>query len=364
MTQTRFTLLLVAALVAICGAFYLSSQRNLQRDTLGAPLFPTLAPELDTVSEVSIIKGSETPAVTLHKAGTQWSVAQRADYPADVAKLRRLLRALGDAKVVEEKTSDPANYPIIGVEDPTKAGASGAEVSVAAKDGKHAVIVGKAAGEGTFARRTGESKSYTVEPALAVEAEPRAWIETQLIDIPSSEIQSIEFKPATGPGYVLHRLKPKEDPFALDKVPAGRKPLDAKSLAPSPSTLSGLTVEDVAAARDIDFGQSAKVIVTLEDGTVVTVTGAAAGDKRWIEIQSSKDAALTQKAQDRAFEIASYRYDAIFRPLDQLLVPNETKPPTQPGAAGAIKPGGAANRAAAGHAVAGPQVKSAAPPAP
>jgi hypothetical protein len=49
-------------------------------------------------------------------------------------------------------------------------------------------------------------------------------------------------------------------------------------------------------------------------------------------VQSSKDAALAQKAKDRAFEIASYRYDAIFRPLDQLLVPKEVKPRAQDGA--------------------------------
>jgi Domain of unknown function (DUF4340) len=332
MSRSRFTMLLVAALVAICGAFYLSSQRNLQKDTRGAPLFPTLSPELDTVTEVSIAKGSATPAVTLHKTGEHWSVVQRADYPADVAKLRRLLLALGDAKVIEEKTSDPANYPIIGVEEPAKAGASGAEIVVVAQDGKHAFIVGKPVGEGTFVRRAGESRSYTVEPAISVEAEPRSWIETRLIDIPSSSIQNVEFKPASGAGYTLHRLKPKEDDFALDNVPAGRKAQDPKALAPSPSTLSGLTAEDVAAAKDIDFSQSAQAIFTLEDGNVITLTGAAAGDKRWIEVQSSKDAAVAAKAQNRAFEVASYRYDAIFRPLDQLLVPKETKPAAKAGA--------------------------------
>jgi hypothetical protein len=283
---------------------------------------------------VSIFKGAAAPAVTLHKTGTQWSVAQRADYPADLTKLRRLLVALGDAKVVEEKTSDPANYPIIGVEDPTKPGAGGAEISVTARDGKHAVIVGKPVGEGTFARREGESKSYTVEPAISVDAEPHSWIDTRFIDIPSTSIEAVEFKPAAGPGYMLHRLKPKEEDFALDKLPAGRKALDGKALAPSVSTLSGLTAEDVAAAKDIDFTQSSQAVFTLQDGNVLTLTGTAAGDKRWVEAQSSKDTALTQKAQGRAFEIASYRYDAIFRPLDQLLVPKETKSPARADGAG------------------------------
>ena len=332
MSRARFTLLLVAALAAICGAFYLSSQRNLQRDSRGAPLFPTLAPELNTVTEVSILKGSATPAVTLHKSGEQWTVAERADYPANVAKLGRLLRALADAKVVEEKTSDPANYPIIGVEDPAKAGATGAEISVLAQDGRHSLIVGKPVGEGTFARRPGDSKSYAVEPAISVEPEPRSWIDTRLLDIASSSIQSVEFKPPSGAGYTLHRIKPKEDGFALDKTPAGRSALDAKALAPSAGALSGLNVEDVGAAKDIDFSQAAQAIFTLDDGAVVSLAGAPAGDKRWIEVQSSKDAALAQKAKDRAFEIASYRYDAIFRPLDQLLVPKEVKPRAQDGA--------------------------------
>jgi hypothetical protein len=326
MSRSRFATLLVAALLAICGALYLSSQRNLSRDTRGAPLFPSLDAELNTVTELSITKGAPSPAVTLHKSGEHWTVAQRADYPADLAKLRRLLMALGDAKVIEEKTSDPAKYAVIGVEDPAKAGATGAEIEVVAHDGKHAVIVGKPVGQDTFVRRAGESKSYMVEPAISVEPEPRAWIDTQLLDIPSSSIQQVEFKPASGPGYTVHRIKPKEDDFALDKIPAGRKALDAKALGPSATALSGLTAEDVAAAKDVDFSQSSQAILLLDDGNLVTLTGATAGDKRWIEVQSSKNAALDAKAANRAFEVASYRYDAIFRPLDQLLVPKETKP--------------------------------------
>jgi hypothetical protein len=40
-------------------------------------------------------------------------------------------------------------------------------------------------------------------------------------------------------------------------------------------------------------------------------------------VASTKDTALDAKGKNRAFEIASYRYDSLFRPLDQLLVPKE-----------------------------------------
>jgi hypothetical protein len=338
MSRQRFLWLLIGALLVISGALYLNARRNVARDSQGdSLLLPTLAHELDTVTTLSIRKGGAAPAVTLHKADNQWAVAERGDYPADAAKLRKLLVSLGDARIVEEKTSDPANFSIIGVEDPTQPGATGAEVTVVARDGTHTVIVGKSGADGNFARRAGETKSFLVEPAIAVEAQPRDWIDARLIDVPVASIQRIEVKPAAASGYVIHRLKPNEDAFALDAVPAGRKAVDAHALAPSNTVLGSLTAEDVAAASDIDFSKPSEAIFTLSDGSVITVTGAPAGDKHWIQLKSSKDAALTAKTQGRAFELAGYRYDAIFRPLEQLLAPKEAP-------AAAKKPAGATQK--------------------
>jgi hypothetical protein len=340
MSRGRFTGLLVAALVVLAAALYLGSRRNSGEPSAeGAPFLPQLASELGTVSQIELQKGAPTPAVTLHRAGDQWSIAQRADYPADAAKVRKLLLSLADAKILEEKTSNPANFAVIGVEDPGKAGAAGIQITLTAKDGKHSVIVGKPIGEGNFARRAGEDRSFTVEPGISAEVEPRTWIDSRVLDVPTAQIESVAEKFASGPGYSVHRLKPGEDGFALDvPPPAGRMPLDAKALAPSPSTLSGLTADDVAAASSIDFSKPSQAIFTLADGNVITVTGVAADDKRWIEVQSTKDAALNAKVQNRAFEVAGYRFDAIFRPMEQLLVPKETKPAAPLAGKGGPKP--------------------------
>ena len=133
-------------------------------------------------------------------------MAERGDYPADVSKLRKLLLALSDAKIVEEKTSNPASFPIIGVEDPSSPGATGAEISITAR-GTFAVIVGKPVGEGNFVRRKGENISYSVEPGISFESEPRFWIESKLIDIAAAKIQSVEVKPAAaGAAYTVRRV--------------------------------------------------------------------------------------------------------------------------------------------------------------
>ena len=348
MSRQRFITLMVAAALAISGALYLSAQRNLQRDTHGAALIPTLAGELNTVTALSVRRGSAAPTVTVHEKDGRWTVAERGDYPADVAKLRKLLLALSDAKIVEEKTSNPANFAGIGVEDPSLPAATGAEISVTARDGKHAVIIGKPVGGGNFARRSGDNLSYSVEPGISFETEPRFWIDSRLLDVAVAGIQRIEVKPTAAPGYTVHRVvaastnsstagpansaaaaaspsAPKgEDSFALDGVPPGRKAADAASLAPSPTAFSGLTVDDVTPAGDVDFSKATVATVTLSDGNVITVSGAVVGDKHWILVKASKDAALDAKTAGRAFDVAGYRFDTIFRPLEQLLVPRET----------------------------------------
>ncbi|HWX80796.1 MAG TPA: DUF4340 domain-containing protein [Steroidobacteraceae bacterium] len=356
MSRRRFIVLIIAALVAISGALYLSTERNLTRDTHGLPLLPSLAGELNTVTELTVRKGSATPAVTIHRQGEQWTVAERANYPADVSKLRKLLLALSDVKIREEKTSNPASYSVIGVEDPALPNAAGVQIDVVARDGKHAVIVGKPVGEGSFVRRAGENSSYIVEPAISVEAQPRFWIDTRLLDLPADKIQSIDAKLAGEPGYSLHRVSapapaaaaaapaPAPAPaaaataeagsakntgaaaaagstFTLTGVPSGRKAADSELLAPSPTSFGGLTADDVGAPGDLDFSKASIVTLTLSDGSIVTFTGTAIGDKHWIQVAQPSDAALTARTAGRAFEIPAYRYEAIFKPLEQLLVP-------------------------------------------
>jgi hypothetical protein len=360
MNRQRLILLCVAALLAISGALYLSTQRNLPRDPHGTALLPGFAEQLNTVTSLTLRKGGAAPAVTIRKQAEQWTVLERGDYPADVSKLRKLLLALSDAKIIEEKTSNPASYPIIGVEDPSAPGAKGTEIGIMRTSGKQAVIIGKPASRGSFARRVGQNTSYLVEPAISVDPEPGFWIDSKLLDVAVATIQSIEVKPAGGPAYTLHRAAPGgAGDFVLDGVPAARKAVDAAALAPSPSTYGSLTAEDVAPAADVDFSKATVATLTLSGGGVLTLTGTAAADKHWIEIKASKDEPLNAKAAGRAFEISAYRYDAIFRPLEQLLVPKE--PPA--GAKKAAAPGNALGNAPGNPAQSAPSSKKR-PPAP
>ncbi len=342
MSQRRFLTLLAVALSALALALLLSGRHHQVRDTQGSLLLPALAADLNGVSAVTIRKGGEKPAVSLHRTATDWTVAERDDYPADVLKLRRLLLTLSEARLTEEKTSNPSSYALIGVEDPGKPGASGAEISIVAAHGTSTLIVGKPSGDGNFVRFAADQASYLAEPGISFETEPRYWIDSRLFDLPVATIQSLAVHPADGPAYALHRVSPAGDAFALDSVPAGRLAADTKTLAPSPSAFGNLAADDVAAASSIDFSKPSTIVVALSDGDSITLSGSSDGDKRWITVASTKNAALDTKSKGRAYAIPRYRYEAIFRPLENLLQP---KPAASKPAAGS-KPAAASTTAA------------------
>ena len=331
MTMRRFILLLVTSLVVIAGAMYLSSLRHLDRDPRGEMFLGGLQSQLDSITDIRLRKGGSVPIVSLHrKAPGHWVIAERDSYPADLSKVRRLLMALSEAKVVEEKTSNPANYAALGVEDPQRASAAGVEVVLQAPAKSVGVIIGRMGGGGSYVRRSGEAKSFMVDPAVSVDTGIRDWIDTRLFDIPLEKIQRIHMKLGDGVSYTLSRLaadpkNPAAGSFKLDAVPPGREANDASTLAPSSTTFNAVPADDVAAASSIDFAKSAALDIRMLDGSTYSINGTVIADKHWITVTASKDDALNTRAHGRAFEIASYRYDALFRPLEQLLKPNPTK---------------------------------------
>jgi hypothetical protein len=339
-SRGRFVTLLLLALLAIGVAVYVSSQHDRSGEETRAALLPGLASGIAAVDGITIRRGSATPSVELRRQGTIWTVAERDGYPADTLKLRRLLLSLADARVVEEKTANPANYAVIGVEDPGSPGATGTEISLrtqpaapaGAEAAAHAVIIGKSAGDGSYVRLAGAARSELVVPGISVETDPHYWIDPSLFDVPVSTITALEVHPAAGPGYLLRRAAPDAPDFALSVVPPGRTALDPKLLAPSPAAFGNLTAEDVAPATSVDFSAPATATLNLSDGNVLTLRGSAVGDKRWVTVASSKDAALSTKTQGRAYALAAYRYDAIFRPLEQLLQPKPPPPEHVPAA--------------------------------
>ncbi len=197
MMRIRSRVLAVAAAVLLIAGLWLSLHRSSQQGDLGGgSMFEDLTPALGNVSEIRLSKGDGS-RTTLRKQPDGWTVVER-EYPADSGRVRDLVMSLARMKVIERKTSDPANYPKLGVEAPDKPTAASTLVEVVAGDKTWALIVGKnAEGRAIYVRKPKEAASALAEPAIMVEPDPKRWVDRLLVDVAGARVHDIAVKPAS-----------------------------------------------------------------------------------------------------------------------------------------------------------------------
>jgi hypothetical protein len=331
MNARRVTWLLLAGLMVIAFAIWLSSLRHLERATLSGDLvLPGLEHGVNSVTEVRLRKADDTHATLKRADAGSWTVSER-NWPAQVSRVRKLLLDLGALNVVEEKTHLPGNYPALGVEDLNTPKASGTEVSVVAPAHTWTLIVGKpSGGKSGYVRLANAPTSLLAAPLVSVTADPKAWLDTALIDLPAERVREIEEHPADGVGasYSASRQKTDDAHFSVSAIPKGRE-LSAPSAADSlGAALSGLTLEDVAKAPT-PGAPAAHAVFRTFDGLEVQVSGRKDGARSLITLDAhAAQASADEQAQKLAarlsgweFEIPDYKYAAIFTPLTDLLKP-------------------------------------------
>jgi hypothetical protein len=331
MKQRQVVILLGVGLLAVILGVWLGSSRENPVTTVGTVVLPGAEAALNKVTEVHLIRGDGT-STTLKPGAAGWTVADR-DYPADTGKVRKLLLDIGSLNVVEEKTRQPANYPTLGVEDVKgQAKATGTLVELVTAGKIYALIVGKSSsGKSGYVRVAGNVQSLLAAPLITVEADPKRWLDPQLLDVTMDRVKSFDVKLADSPGYTASRGKKEQQDFAVTGIPKGRELSSPAAADPIAGSLNGLTLDDVHKATASSDAKLSQVVFHTFDGLDVTVLGHKDGTRTLISLAvhgAGKDAETEAKTLgDRVtgweFEIPSYKYDAIFKSLDELLA----KPP-------------------------------------
>jgi hypothetical protein len=344
MTPRRVTFLLIAGVLVIALAVWLSSKRHVERVTAaGDPVLPGLEKSsLNSVTEVRLSKGDGT-RTTLKKGSTDWSVAERG-YPADSGKVRKLLLDIAALNVVEEKTRAAENYPTLGVEDINSAKAAGTRVDAVTSARTYSLIVGRSSGaKSGYVRVVNAPQSLLAAPLISVDADPRRWLDRTLIDIQQDRIREVAVKPADGPGYTATRASKEQPDFTVAEVPKGRELSSPAAADPIAGSLGGVSLDDVQTSEQTPRTAVSHAVFTTFDGLKIDVAGRKDGSRTLLSFTPSSTAKETEaEAKTLAarvtgweFELPSYKYDGMFRPLEDLL-----KKPPEPAAKG-TKNGGA-----------------------
>ena len=327
--------------VAVALTAHHSSQ---QADLGGGTVFADLKPALGGVDEIRLSRGDGSKT-TLRKSADGWNVVER-QYPADAGRVRELALAIANLKVIEGKTSDPANYAKIGVEKPDTPTAASTLVEVVAGKKTWPLIVGKGAeGRAVYVRKPAEAASSLAQPFFSADPDQKRWMDRLVTDVPGASIHDIAVKTGSGPAYLLTRAKRGDADLALSPIPKGRTPVNAMSLNSQAEALAGFNFDDVRAAPATAAPATDVATYRTFDGQVLELAGHREGEKAFITIAAHRDAELAAKFPDATpakpaapaapvnqtaeklasrakgveYEIPAYKYEAIFRKPEDLL---------------------------------------------
>jgi hypothetical protein len=149
MTPRTLVILVVLGVVALAGGWYfgidtLPTQQS--SANAGKLMFPDLAPRLQQAARIEVIHQGKPMAIEKREVAghVRWGLADRGGYPVQETKLRSMLTALTELRLVEQRTADPTQFATLGVEDPTGNGSNSNLVRVLDVAGKPilALIVG------------------------------------------------------------------------------------------------------------------------------------------------------------------------------------------------------------------------------
>jgi len=151
------------------------------------PLIAGMDTWVNDVSRVRILKAGNQPVATMSRGDRGWVVEEAGSYSADWTKLKALLAALAQARVIEQKTANPAYFDRLGLKDVADDSSSAMLVEIGEGERQASVLVGHPAQnrDGQYVRLPGDSQAFGCSGILSIFPSPKSWRWTSRIPMVS-----------------------------------------------------------------------------------------------------------------------------------------------------------------------------------
>lgn len=292
----------------------------------GRLLFPELRSEINSISSVTVTRAGDDGATVISRQVNNWVIASRENYPADIGKLRELLLALADAKIVEGKTSNPELYGQLGLRDPGIEGSKGTRIELHGASREYDLIVGNIAQASfRYVRTAGDPQSWLIDQNPDIPDSAGEWLLRNIVDIKAGEIRSATISHPDGEEIRINKEAEEATDFEVTNIPQGRELSYATVTNSITGVLSSLTLDDVRTATEMS---AESVITTFEtfDGTRVTVQTEMSDDESWISLHATpvaedvdSVAEINARVEGWQFRIPEYKANQLTRRWDDIL---------------------------------------------
>ncbi len=356
------TVAVLAALgfAAVAGGWYFGTATLPTERTAvasGGLMFPGLTARLQDAAKVEISHQGKQLVIAKQPDGG-WGVASMRGYRVQEAKLRGLLTGLTELRLAEARTSNPAEFSRLGVDDPDAPASTADLLRLLDANDKPilAVIVGHRrvrsqanVPEEVYVRRPGEMQSWLAEGSLQVDADAALWLDRDVLNIGHARVATVAATPLE-PSLVDPRLvqaaggappavaAPVAATDATRTLMFGR--VDGKFTLTAPAThpkLEDYKVEDVGRALELLTFQAVKAdadapgseaghaLFTTDDGLAVRVTVLHADKDVWArfavsggdKVRAEADR-LNKRLAGWTYQIGGWKEKSLVPSLDDL----------------------------------------------
>jgi len=355
--KRSFLYLAALTLVALGVVFWVSVKDGAsEQSVVDHLLLAEIADQINDVSRVDIVTAGDTTVATLLRSEDAWQVEQMGGYQANWPKLKTLLAALAQARVIETKTDKPQFYKRLGVEDIIDQDADSVLVRVSIGDQTIGILIGHRAQsrQGQYVRLQNETSSALVDRQFEVPRQTLDWADSRIIDVNSSEVAQVEIIHPTSERVLVMRISADQTDFDLAGPPSQREIKSSWAVNSLGSIFSLLNLETVRPESSVDWTDAVRMRLLMFSGVEFLADLVEVGDEyllrlhathpaasvlhtdsgdssaqQEIEKQAADDIALqveniNRKVSGWAYGISKQKYDAMVKKPEDLLKPLET----------------------------------------
>jgi hypothetical protein len=307
-------MLAAATVVIVLAAIVVRQQTTTAVSQQAEALFPKL---LTRINEVTEVKGTSSQgSYTLLLRDGRWVVKEREAYPADANKVRELLFGLAQLQRVEPKTSNPALYDKIGVQDVSAKGADSLQIKLSGAKGetlaelivgKHQLSKADLSQREYFVRLPGDPQSWLVEGKFPEDKPPSNWLQKDILGLEAGRVREVRVTHADGQQLTVRRKDPSAKDYELVGLPKGAEIESPYAINSIADTLTDLALDDVRPATAVNFNGKGALSVELAtfDGLRVNMQTIKDGSNDLARFSASFDPSLVEKTDSSKQEASA-----------------------------------------------------------
>jgi Domain of unknown function (DUF4340) len=290
---------LVSTLLA-AGSFWVQRTMSGEKQVSGKVL-PDFTADMPQVRTIAMT--TQQGSYNLVRAGTNWVMPERDNYPVAPAALAQLAKGLADLSYKSARTSDPSQFARLGVDDP---GTDSDGVLVSLKGASNQLLnslyIGTKA-EAIFVRKAGSNDVFEADGKLPSLANLAFWLDLKVLDVTAETIASVSGQHAGEARYDIVR-----------RPDGGFAPVGGQANVTATTAAIALTKWaplDVMAASALSRDPIASHATTLRSGVMINIAAYQENDRNWVVVSAASNgeepneaaSKLNQRTDGWAFEL-------------------------------------------------------------